>query len=194
MNSPSPADALDARRRRLDELFADQPYLSATMRAAQMHSRSHDAAPPFAIPVVPGDDVARRVPESRAGGAPAPTLLSRCLDMVPGPTAPTRAPQPAPAPAAPAPVARALAVPDEGALYLGLTVDTRQSPAEVRVVPISGHTAPDVMTPREAAEYLRFGESTVRQWARLGRLPGIRIGGRLRFRRQALLKWLADQE
>src|SRR2546426_503609 len=34
---------LDTRRRRLDEIFADQPFLSVTMRASRIHEEADDS-------------------------------------------------------------------------------------------------------------------------------------------------------
>ncbi len=43
---------------------------------------------------------------------------------------------------------------------------------------------------REVAELLRFNQKTVYEMAAAGRLPCIRIGGRLRFHPGDLTKWL----
>ncbi len=45
------------------------------------------------------------------------------------------------------------------------------------------------MTPREAAEYLRLNPRTVTRLAREGKLPGVRVGKRWRFRRAELVGW-----
>jgi excisionase family DNA binding protein len=42
------ASEMEARRQRLDELFEDQPYLSATMRASRLHEREQ---PIEAVPI-----------------------------------------------------------------------------------------------------------------------------------------------
>jgi excisionase family DNA binding protein len=52
-------------------------------------------------------------------------------------------------------------------------------------------TADDgVLTAAEAARLLRVGESTVRELAARGELPGRRVGRSWRFSRRALLDWL----
>ena len=49
---------MDARKRRLDELFADEPYLSATMRASRLHEREDAIA-------VRGRETPRFIAEAR---------------------------------------------------------------------------------------------------------------------------------
>ena len=43
-----------------------------------------------------------------------------------------------------------------------------------------------LVTPAQAARELDVSESTVRRWLYEGRVPGIRVGGRLRLSRKAL--------
>ncbi len=64
------------------------------------------------------------------------------------------------------------------------------------VPPVLPTTAPpaEVLTAREAAVFLRVSVGTLREWARKGLVPCARLGGRLRFRRQALLRRLAALE
>jgi excisionase family DNA binding protein len=45
-------------------------------------------------------------------------------------------------------------------------------------------------TIHEVAAYLRIHEKTVARWVRSGRLPCVRIGSRLRFDRQDVLRWV----
>jgi len=44
----------------------------------------------------------------------------------------------------------------------------------------------DLMTVREAAEYLRASPNTVTIWCRAGKLPAIKIGGRWRVSKSAI--------
>ncbi len=46
-----------------------------------------------------------------------------------------------------------------------------------------------LLTPREAADYLRFNPRTVTRLAREGNLPGVKVGKRWRFRREELVGW-----
>lgn len=50
-------------------------------------------------------------------------------------------------------------------------------------------TAERLLTPREAAEYLRLNPRTVTRLAREGKLPAVKIGKRWRFRADALAGW-----
>ncbi len=45
----------------------------------------------------------------------------------------------------------------------------------------------------QVAEYLQLNLSTVYQWAQQGRLPAIKLGGRWRFRKADLDRWLDEQ-
>lgn len=49
----------------------------------------------------------------------------------------------------------------------------------------------EVLNADEAAEFLGVNPYTVRQKARLGEMPGRKVGKEWRFSRQALLEWLA---
>ncbi len=50
---------------------------------------------------------------------------------------------------------------------------------------------PEILTPQEAAEFLRVPVLTVQRQAKAGRLPGRRIGKEWRFSRTVLLEWMA---
>lgn len=50
----------------------------------------------------------------------------------------------------------------------------------------------DVLTPKEAADYLRLREATVLAGARRGTIPAAKIGREWRFSRRQLLRWLED--
>jgi len=49
-------------------------------------------------------------------------------------------------------------------------------------------------TVNEVAEYLRWDPETIRQKARLGVLPGLKMGRVWRFRSQAIKTWVAQVE
>ena len=51
---------------------------------------------------------------------------------------------------------------------------------------------PDVMTLREAADYLRVHWRTLADWARDGRVPVSRLGRAYRFRKALLDQWLDE--
>jgi len=50
---------------------------------------------------------------------------------------------------------------------------------------------PEILTPHEAAEFLRVPLLTVQRQAKAGRLPGRRIGKEWRFSRSVLLEWMS---
>jgi excisionase family DNA binding protein len=50
-----------------------------------------------------------------------------------------------------------------------------------------------LLTPAEAASYLRLHEKTVIKMARLGQIPAIRLGKHWRFRSTDLTTWVATQ-
>jgi excisionase family DNA binding protein len=50
----------------------------------------------------------------------------------------------------------------------------------------SGQSLPPVLTVNEAAEYLRVSTQTIYNLQKSSALPGVKIGGQLRFRREAL--------
>jgi len=53
---------------------------------------------------------------------------------------------------------------------------------------------PEVLSFAEAAQYLKVSVRTLRRWVAEKRVPHAKIGGLVRFRRQALLDWLAEEE
>lgn len=51
-----------------------------------------------------------------------------------------------------------------------------------------------LMVPKEVAQKLKIGESTVYHLAAKGKLPGVKVGGALRFRPSTLAKFIAGLE
>jgi excisionase family DNA binding protein len=51
-----------------------------------------------------------------------------------------------------------------------------------------------LLTASEVAELLAVPESWVREHTRSGTLPRIKLGRYVRYRRQAVLAWVGDQE
>jgi excisionase family DNA binding protein len=47
-----------------------------------------------------------------------------------------------------------------------------------------------LLTAREVAELLGFTPGTIVDWYEAGKLPGFKVGGRLRFRREEVEAWL----
>jgi excisionase family DNA binding protein len=52
----------------------------------------------------------------------------------------------------------------------------------------------EIMTPREAAEYLSVHVRTIYRLAKNGNIPGRKIGGSWRFKKEALDDWLSWRE
>ena len=50
-----------------------------------------------------------------------------------------------------------------------------------------------LLTCSEVASTLRMHPKTVERWARIGRLPCFRVGGRVLFSRGDILQWLAER-
>ncbi|SNZ20087.1 methylation-associated defense system helix-turn-helix domain-containing protein MAD1 [Cohaesibacter gelatinilyticus] len=51
----------------------------------------------------------------------------------------------------------------------------------------------DIMTMKEVAEYLKINEKTAYRLASEGKLPGFKVGGSWRFRKQDIDKWIEEQ-
>lgn len=45
---------------------------------------------------------------------------------------------------------------------------------------------------KRLAEYLQFAEITIRRWAKAGKVPGFKLGGKWYFRRAEIEKWLDE--
>lgn len=58
--------------------------------------------------------------------------------------------------------------------------------------PATDQTAAEesLLTVSEVAAWLRLRPSTVYSWAASGRIPCVRLGGRLRFARGDILRWI----
>ncbi len=52
----------------------------------------------------------------------------------------------------------------------------------------------DVLDAREAAQYLRINEQTVRRLARDNEIPAFKVGGSWRFKKSSLDRWAVSQE
>ena len=52
----------------------------------------------------------------------------------------------------------------------------------------------EIMIPREAAEYLSVHVRTIYRLAKNGEIPGRKLGGSWRFKKDALDEWLSGRE
>jgi excisionase family DNA binding protein len=192
------------RRRKLDELFADQPYLSATMKASRLHERQVDTLPPVTIPIVGAaadeDGLLQRLKEARSARLLADTQLLPSAEWKP----PQReAKQSAlsnesiqtPLQCVEKRAPASSAAPDsERLVKLNLLVDLNTRSARAYTAAGFVRPWPEVMFLNEAAAFLRVSPRMLRRWARDGRVPSSRLDRRLRFRRAALEAWLRENE
>ncbi|OGP97633.1 MAG: hypothetical protein A2Z51_00940 [Deltaproteobacteria bacterium RBG_19FT_COMBO_52_11] len=52
----------------------------------------------------------------------------------------------------------------------------------------------EILTPREAAEYLSIHVRTIYRLVKKGEIPGRKVGGSWRFKKDALDEWLSWKE
>jgi len=50
------------------------------------------------------------------------------------------------------------------------------------------------MTADEVAEYLQLGKKTIRNWTSEGKIPSVKIGGAVRYRKTQIDKWITSKE
>ena len=51
----------------------------------------------------------------------------------------------------------------------------------------------EILTLKEVAQYLKLAEKTAYRLAAEGKLPGFKVGGSWRFKREEIEKWIAAQ-
>jgi len=51
----------------------------------------------------------------------------------------------------------------------------------------------EIMTLKEVAEYLKLAEKTAYRLAAEGKIPGFKVGGSWRFRKDAIENWIDQQ-
>ncbi|MCY1447706.1 Helix-turn-helix domain protein [compost metagenome] len=51
----------------------------------------------------------------------------------------------------------------------------------------------EIMTLKEVAEYLKLAEKTAYRLAAEGKIPGFKVGGSWRFRKDAIENWINQQ-
>ncbi|WP_456376791.1 methylation-associated defense system helix-turn-helix domain-containing protein MAD1 [Thiolapillus sp.] len=52
----------------------------------------------------------------------------------------------------------------------------------------------EILTLKEVAEYLKLAEKTAYRLAAEGKLPGFKVGGSWRFKREDVLSWIEDSK
>ena len=58
---------------------------------------------------------------------------------------------------------------------------------------MAGKQADDVMTIDELAAYLKLSKSSLYQFARAGKVPGVKIGEQWRFQKSAIDEWMRSR-
>lgn len=53
--------------------------------------------------------------------------------------------------------------------------------------------ADEILTLKEVADYLKLTEKTAYRLAAEGKLPGFKVGGSWRFKREDVEKWIEEQ-
>jgi len=54
--------------------------------------------------------------------------------------------------------------------------------------------ADEILTLKEVAQYLKLAEKTAYRLAAEGKLPGFKVGGSWRFKRQDIEHWIAERK
>lgn len=179
------------RRRKLDELFADDNYLSTAFIANGPTGRMADSMLPLQIPVISIEEDEAYLELTQLRGRQLRSMFVEDNRLAPKPRqAPNHAlhieqshvPE------------KIVSVNEKGTVRLELILDFRSAPPLVSVAGTPTSAEVEVMTAKEAALFLRLSEGAVRSWAHTGEIPCARLGRRLRFRRTALLVWLEAQE
>ena len=80
---------------------------------------------------------------------------------------------------------------------------TNNKPAFLRVpqyslilsilIPVGKSMTDEILTLKEVAQYLKLAEKTAYRLAAEGKLPGFKVGGSWRFKREEIEKWIAEQ-
>lgn len=52
----------------------------------------------------------------------------------------------------------------------------------------------EILTLKEVAEYLKLAEKTAYRLAAEGKLPGFKVGGSWRFKREDIDRWIEEKE
>ncbi len=52
----------------------------------------------------------------------------------------------------------------------------------------------EILTLKEVAEYLKLAEKTAYRLAAEGKLPGFKVGGSWRFKREDVLHWIEEKK
>lgn len=186
-----------ARQRKLDALFADQPFLSATMRASRLHERLDSPSSACVLQPLPedADEILRRMVEGREVRSYETGSDDWWFASAPAVARDASKPKPRTEARSDSRISEPVLgmASDTSCLTFDVILDMTAEGPRVAKVHATDAT-PDVMTSAEAAAYLRVSLSTLKKWTKQLAVPHARFGRRLRYRRSSLLCWLAEWE
>jgi len=73
-------------------------------------------------------------------------------------------------------------------------VDCSISLYSLNIVLVGKAMTDEILTLKEVAEYLKLAEKTAYRLAAEGKLPGFKVGGSWRFKREDVLRWIEEQK
>jgi len=62
--------------------------------------------------------------------------------------------------------------------------------SELRLMREQTSAEREILSVRQAAEFLGLSEYTIREWVRLRRIPHSKVNGTIKFRRSRLIRWI----
>lgn len=65
---------------------------------------------------------------------------------------------------------------------------------ELRLLREQNSVEREILSVRQAAEFLGLSEYTIREWVRLRRIPHSKVNGTIKFRRSKLIRWIDQGE
>ena len=75
-----------------------------------------------------------------------------------------------------------------------IVVDSPIFPYSLIFVWVGKHMNDEIMTLKEVAEYLKLAEKTAYRLAAEGKLPGFKVGGSWRFKKEDVAVWIENQK
>jgi len=62
------------------------------------------------------------------------------------------------------------------------------------IIAVDKEMTDEILTLKEVEEYLKLNDKTAYRLAAEGRLPGFKVGGSWRFRREDIQQWILDKK
>jgi len=60
--------------------------------------------------------------------------------------------------------------------------------------PGEGNETDEILTLKEVAKYLKLAEKTAYRLAAEGKIPGFKVGGSWRFKKEDIINWIEDRK